>query len=133
MNSLLSNKYVWLLLITLGLQIPLSMIESQIEDRVKQREIARTSVRNSWTGEQDILAALLVIPYQEKILVKQQDNLKKIVLGQKLLIECHEFDKYGRLLITIYDQNSENVSEILIKNGFGRSYDGGHKKKWFPE
>jgi len=46
------------------------MIESQIEDRTRQREIARNSVRASWTGEQDIFAALLVIPYQEKRLVK---------------------------------------------------------------
>jgi inner membrane protein len=71
MKTLLSNKYLWLLLILLGLQIPLSMIESQIEDRTRQRETARSAVRSSWTGEQNILAALLVIPYQEKILVKQ--------------------------------------------------------------
>ncbi len=80
MNSLLSNKYIWLLFIILGLQIPLSMIENQIEDRVKQREIARTSVRNSWTGEQDVLAALLIIPYQEKIPLKQQDQTEKMML-----------------------------------------------------
>ena len=69
---------------------------------------------------------------EKELAIKARDYLRNIVLGQKLMVECHEFDKYGRLLITIYDQNSENVSEILIKNGFGRSYDGGHKKKWFP-
>ena len=46
-------------------------------------------------------------------------------------VECHEFDKYGRLLITIFDTDGANVSEQMIENGFAKQYDGGTKQKWF--
>ncbi|TQV85586.1 cell envelope integrity protein CreD [Aliikangiella coralliicola] len=74
MKTLFSNKYIWLFIIIVGLQIPLSMIELQIEDRTIQRDIAKQSVRQSWTGEQEILASLLVIPYQEKVEIDQLNS-----------------------------------------------------------
>lgn len=74
MKRILASKYLWVAVITLGLQIPLSMIESQIEDRTQQRDYAKDSIRKSWTGEQELLASLLVIPYEEKIKVNNYIN-----------------------------------------------------------
>ncbi len=43
-------------------------------------------------------------------------------------IKCHEFDKYGRILVTIYnDINTESINDIMIKEGYGKVYDGGKK------
>jgi len=55
--------------------------------------------------------------------------LKELLEGKTLEITCHEFDKYGRLLIDIKLEN-ETVSKNLIRRGFGRTYDGGRKKPW---
>ena len=74
MKRILVSKYFWVAIITLGLQIPLSMIESQIEERTQQRDYAKDSIRKSWTGEQEVLASLLVVPYQQKVKVSNYAN-----------------------------------------------------------
>ena len=43
-------------------------------------------------------------------------------------IECFEFDKYGRLLVNVYNLVDEkSVNNIMIEEGFGKVYDGGTK------
>lgn len=60
-------------------------------------------------------------------------DTKKVSLdtNTKLVyIKCLEFDKYGRLLVNIYDNDNENsisYNEILINEGFAKKYDGGTK------
>lgn len=60
------------------------------------------------------------------------DTLNNSRLGI-IEIECHGYDKYGRLLIDIYtidnnnNVNSESVNSLLILNGHAVKYDGGHK------
>jgi len=45
-----------------------------------------------------------------------------------ILVECHGFDKYGRILVTIYNNVDEiSVNEIMILEGHGKKYDGGTK------
>ena len=83
---------------------------------------------------------------------KRTKNLeeKKIgLLGQKWLsdkikdtilwIKCSDWDKYGRLLGTLYLTKSDldndlSLNSILVSHGFGYFYDGKKKKKfeeWF--
>jgi endonuclease YncB( thermonuclease family) len=45
-----------------------------------------------------------------------------------LKIRCYKLDKYGRLLIDVILNENVTLTEELIKNKFGYSYDGGHKK-----
>jgi endonuclease YncB( thermonuclease family) len=51
--------------------------------------------------------------------------------GALVYIECDEFDKYGRLLATVYlrdgHENGENVNTWMVANGHGTPYDGGKK------
>jgi endonuclease YncB( thermonuclease family) len=42
-------------------------------------------------------------------------------------IQCYEFDKYGRLLVVIFYEDSI-INNILINEGFAKSYSGGTKK-----
>jgi len=60
------------------------------------------------------------------------NNNKKIIQ-----IKCEEFDKYGRLLASLFsnesnESNESNVSfnDILIKEGYAYKYEGGTKKKF---
>ena len=64
-------KFISLFFVVIAAQILLSMIEAQIQDRSSNRHYARSAVESSWTGDQTILAAVLVIPYErsEKIRV----------------------------------------------------------------
>lgn len=46
-----------------------------------------------------------------------------------VFIKCNDFDKYGRLLIDIYDSKECEISfnRILVKEGLAKCYDGGKK------
>ena len=46
-------------------------------------------------------------------------------------ISCGPFDKYGRLLIKLFDmETSECVNDLLVKEGFARTYYGGTKEAY---
>lgn len=52
--------------------------------------------------------------------------------NQLVYIKCGEFDKYGRLLGTLYVEQTDEVSvnDLMIQHGHGYAYDGGTKKKF---
>ena len=46
-------------------------------------------------------------------------------------IECFEFDKYGRLLVKVFNLIDEkSINEIMVDEGHAKEYDGGTKEKW---
>jgi endonuclease YncB( thermonuclease family) len=58
-------------------------------------------------------------------------KIQTIINDNKKLIriKCEEFDKYGRLLATLYDDDKP-INELLIKEGYAYIYDGGTKKQF---
>lgn len=67
--------------------------------------------------------------YKKKEIQNLIDNNKKIVI-----LKCHEFDKYGRLLATIYeDTNKNSFNQTLIDEGYAYGYNGGTKQKFKPK
>ena len=43
-----------------------------------------------------------------------------------ITVQCHEFDKYGRLLVELYC-GEKTANTILVEENFAKSYDGGTK------
>ena len=64
---------------------------------------------------------------------KVRDYLREKILGKIVKLSCKEFDKYGRLLVEVYDDDTTSVNNWLIDNGYAFAYDGGTKKKWFDD
>lgn len=72
-------------------------------------------------------------------LISFLSNNNNITQNNKLLlIKAGKFDKYGRLLITVYNNSDDNVeikeftfeesvNHLMIQEGFGYAYDGGKK------
>ena len=58
-----------------------------------------------------------------------RDKLRELIADKIVQLDCHEFDKYGRLLVDI-KINETRVDEWLITNGYAKKYDGGTKEKW---
>ena len=70
---------------------------------------------------------------RQALIDKIKDKIVKILI--------HDFDKYGRLLATVYIEHpklfcgipcccytdSENINEFMINNDYGYRYDGGKK------
>lgn len=62
----------------------------------------------------------------------KKPECKKLLDQNTVLVKvkCHEFDKYGRLLVTIFPLNSEtSINDLLISEGMAYAYDGGTKQK----
>jgi endonuclease YncB( thermonuclease family) len=61
-----------------------------------------------------------------------RDYLKGQVMneGQLVYIKCGGFDKYGRLLGTLFKDESDliSVNDMMISEGHGYVYDGGTKQ-----
>lgn len=46
-------------------------------------------------------------------------------------VKCFEFDKYGRLLIEIYDgSTAKSINQEMIDNSYAVAYDGGTKQEF---
>lgn len=56
---------------------------------------------------------------KDALIIKTRDKILKL--------KCGKWDKYGRLLGTLYD-NKININQWMIKNDYGYEYYGGTKK-----
>jgi len=55
--------------------------------------------------------------------------------SQKLVfVKCHNFDKYGRLLVEIFLNKSDtnSVNKLMVAGKYAVEYDGGTKKEFVP-
>ncbi len=62
--------------------------------------------------------------------IKKEEVIKALQNNKKLLtVKCLEFDKYGRLLVELYNNAGETKSfnTILVEKNLAVSYDGGTK------
>jgi endonuclease YncB( thermonuclease family) len=71
-----------------------------------------------------------------------KEALSNLIFGHNggiVKIKCHQFDKYGRLLIDLYipkgcvclcSYNKIWVNQWMINNNYGYVYDGGTKKEF---
>jgi hypothetical protein len=62
--------------------------------------------------------------------IKKDEVIKILEKNTKLVtVKCLEFDKYGRLLVELYnkDDNNKSFNTLLVEKNLAVSYDGGHK------
>ncbi|WP_396189535.1 thermonuclease family protein [Flavobacterium sp.] len=63
--------------------------------------------------------------------IRARDYLRSIIMNKIVSITCGDFDKYGRLLVTVF-YNNDNVNNRMIQSGYAKSYHGGTKEAWEP-
>ena len=61
--------------------------------------------------------------------IKAKEKLSDLILNKIITIKCNNFDKYGRLLITVY-KSRVNINNFMVRQGYAYEYDGGTKKKF---
>jgi micrococcal nuclease len=72
---------------------------------------------------------------EKKFALRATCILERLISGKIVKLECGNFDKYGRLLGTIFTsvKNSKkylNINEYMVKNNFGVEYNGKTKKEF---
>lgn len=72
--------------------------------------------------QQEIAAAVAA---KETLMVLVGDGIVKL--------ECKGWDKYGRLLGTIYDREGRNINRVMVENGWGIPYMGKTKQVFKAE
>ena len=69
--------------------------------------------------------------YEKQLAIKARDFLRELILDKIIIVECLDFDKYGRLLGNLYiEGNEKSISTMMIEKGYAKAYDGGTKTKW---
>ena len=64
-----------------------------------------------------------------------RNKLREKILEKLVYISCMDFDKYGRLLVEIFEDSEYKISinDWLITNEYAKVYNGGKKIKWFVD
>ena len=69
--------------------------------------------------------------HEKELAHKAKDRLEELLNkhpSKLIKIECFEFDKYGRLLINVWNMvDTDSINDIMVKEGHGKVYDGGTK------
>lgn len=81
------------------------------------------------TPEMKPSKASVTYDMEKKRAVEARDYLADLICGKKIRLECGDYDKYGRILGTVYLDN-ENINEHMVEVGHGRPYEGGTKEVW---
>ena len=122
---LINNKPVKFTCRLMGIDTPEMKPPKNQENRDKEKEAAKKA-RNR-------LIQLSTSCNCEIDNLYKTSEIKKILLTNTKLIsiQCHDFDKYGRLLATLSDLNSEKkYNDILIDEKYAHSYFGKTKEKF---
>lgn len=68
----------------------------------------------------------------KKKAIEAKIYLKEMIMndGQLIYLKCGKFDKYGRLLGTLYINETDDMSinDVMIKTNHGYEYHGGKRK-----
>lgn len=56
-----------------------------------------------------------------------RDALRSAILGRIVRIDCGGFDKYGRLLVTVW-KGKVNINKWMLDKGYGQPYRGAGQK-----
>ena len=67
--------------------------------------------------------------HEKELAIKARDELSKRIMNKIVTLKNLETEKYGRILADVYLEE-ECMNQWLIKEGFAKKYDGGHKESW---
>lgn len=61
--------------------------------------------------------------------IKAKQKLEELILFKIVILECLNFDKYGRLLanVKLTKNDKKTINQIMIECGFSKEYYGGTK------
>jgi inner membrane protein len=148
MKSPVIKKVLMIAFLTGLLLIPLVMIENLVYERSSYRNQASHDIASSWTGEQQFLGPLLVVPYMDHSMVKVWDKelkryeMREQILQKRLIIapEKLEIDgkvntetrKRGIYAVPVYHSKLAVSGRFDLSRLEEVSLPAGHRLEWEP-
>lgn len=92
----------------------------------KEEELSAIKCRNY------LISRVILIPLEKEIMNKNEVKAICAKSTHLVWVKCHEFDKYGRLLVELYDDpNSiKSFNQDMIEKKYAIGYNGGTKKQF---
>jgi endonuclease YncB( thermonuclease family) len=59
-----------------------------------------------------------------------KDYLYDLIINKTIFANFLDFDKYGRILVNLYLNDKDSISDLLIQGGYANKYDGKTKELW---
>lgn len=82
----------------------------------------KPSLQNLNRNKEKEMAKISKVRFEE-LLLKNPNGIVKVL--------CHSFDKYGRILVEIWnDVDEKSINDIMVEEEYGIKYDGGKKVNW---
>ncbi len=142
------KKVLMIVLLTGLLMIPLAMIQGVVFERSAYRNQASYDIASSWTGEQQFLGPLLVVPYKDHYTVKVWDEqlkrydieekslLKRLIIApEKLQVDGEvttETRKRGIYAVPVYHSRLAVAGTFSLERLADFSLPDGHRLEWQP-
>jgi inner membrane protein len=142
------KKVLMIVFLTALLLIPLAMIEDVVYERSSYRNQASYNIASSWTGEQQFLGPLLVVPYKEHYTVKVWDEMlkrydiqeqtlqKRIIISPESLEVDGEVEtetrKRGIYAVPVYHSRLAVAGSFRLKRLENITPPEGHRIEWQP-
>jgi endonuclease YncB( thermonuclease family) len=100
---------------------------------IKDLNIRNEEIKSAIKSRNYLIDQISNKPIINSIMTKYE--IKELCAKSTKLIwvKCFDFDKYGRLLVELYNTKDAQVSinQLMIDNKYAQSYDGGTKKEFF--
>jgi len=113
-----------------GLDTPEIAPKNSTDEKVKIQE-AGSAVKS----KKYLLSKVTNIPIEKETMTKNEVKAFCAKSTKLVWVKCFNFDKYGRLLVDLYDGPDSLVSfsKDMIEKKFAIGYDGGTKKQFNNE
>jgi endonuclease YncB( thermonuclease family) len=92
----------------------------------KEKELSAIKSRNY------LISKVVIIPLEKERMNKNEIKAICAKSTNLVWVKCYDFDKYGRLLIELYDNpnSSKSFNQDMIEKKYALGYDGGTKKEF---
>ena len=68
---------------------------------------------------------------EKELARRARDFVRDRILGKLIKIVCGKYDKYGRVLVEVFEMDSsKSLNQILIEQNHACAYNGGKKNGW---
>jgi endonuclease YncB( thermonuclease family) len=87
--------------------------------------VTRVRLRGIDTAEMEAQCAA-----ERQLAERARSALRALLREGDVAITNVGSDRYGRLLADVSTRTSMNITEVMLRSGHGRRYDGGHRDGW---
>lgn len=122
----LNNELVKFNCRLLGIDSPEISPKNISDEELRNQEIALAIISRNF-----LIKQVVNIPLENDSMNKQEVKTFCSKSSKLVWIKAYEFDKYGRLLVELYDSpnSSKSFNQDMIDKKYALPYDGGTKKK----